>query len=108
MKQKEITINFNQVSSTEDFHGSMKSAFKLPDFYGENVNALIDCLSSLRYPEDEMIGIVLEQDEFLAIKTKGLSALPQLLFNHFIISIENANRLEIHRGNTPTLKIIPE
>ncbi|EMH4164457.1 barstar family protein [Pluralibacter gergoviae] len=39
----------------DDFHNEMKILFGFHDFYGKNTHALIDCLTSLRYPEDGMV-----------------------------------------------------
>lgn len=45
----------------------------IPDFYGANVNALIDCMSSMRFPEERISNIALDKDEILIIECKGLS-----------------------------------
>ena len=106
MKQQEIEIDFSNINSLEEMHTLLQKVFVLPDFYGKNVNALIDCLSSLRYPADEMIGIVLEKEESLLVKTKALSSLNELCLNHFLVSIESANEREKNKGNTETIHLI--
>ena len=43
----EVTIDCRQIHSQEDFHDAMASKLRLPDFYGENLDALYDCLTSI-------------------------------------------------------------
>lgn len=106
MKTKQINLDFSNITSLEEMHSLLKYELSLPEFYGGNINALIDCLSSLRYPQDEMIGIALGQDESLVLKTKSMSSLNEICLNHFLISIENANRLEESRGRKPSIELI--
>src|SRR5436190_1216633 len=90
-KFKEIEINFTEIESLEDMHILLKEKFGFPEFYGKNVNALIDCLSSLRYPDDGMTLVNLELNEILYLKIKGLSNKSDLIINNFLISIESVN-----------------
>jgi len=43
----EVTIDCRQISTREAFHDAMASRLRLPDFYGENLDALYDCLSTI-------------------------------------------------------------
>lgn len=38
-----INIDFKNVKTLKDMHYMLKEIFGFPDFYGYNVNALIDC-----------------------------------------------------------------
>ena len=49
------------------FHAECQIAFGLPDFYGRNMDAWIDCLSSLR-DDDGMSRFVLGPDDVLQIE----------------------------------------
>jgi ribonuclease inhibitor len=42
-----ITINGNLIQTEKDFHKAMKDFLELPDYYGENLDALWDCLTTL-------------------------------------------------------------
>ena len=48
------------------FHALSKAAFGFPDFYGNNLDAWIDCLSYLR-DDDAMSSFRLQPDEVLTI-----------------------------------------
>ncbi|MBE7028325.1 MAG: barnase inhibitor [Ruminococcaceae bacterium] len=42
---KEITIDFTSCKSGKDLHTELKNKLELPNFYGENADALWDCLT---------------------------------------------------------------
>lgn len=50
MKQREIQFDFSDVNSLDEMHDILAYSLQFPDSYGRNVHALIDCLSSLRFP----------------------------------------------------------
>ena len=81
----------------------LADTFGFPDFYGKNVNALIDCWSSLRFPEDEMAGFTFEKDEQILLSVKGLSGMSELIMNHFLISVESVNQLSFDRKQIPLI-----
>ena len=94
MNLVKIEMTLKGVRTLEQLHSHLKEVFKLPDFYGENTHALIDCLSSLRYPEDGMIGITLKPDEYLVIRVKNFLDIKENIKNQFVIAIEEVNRRE--------------
>lgn len=46
----EIILSGANIKTREDFHEEIKKAIDLPKYYGENLDALWDCLTALRYP----------------------------------------------------------
>lgn len=107
MKIKKLSVDFSQVNNLEEMHDALAKVFSFPDFYGKNVHALIDCWSSLRFPEDEMSGITAEKDEVVLLEVKGLSRFDLIMMNHFIISVENVNRFSIERMGLPLILLLP-
>jgi hypothetical protein len=51
---------------TEDFHDIFNEAFGFPAFYGRNMNAWIDCLTSLDAPADGMTRVTVPKGGILA------------------------------------------
>jgi len=62
-----VHLDGRLIGSWPAFHDSCKAAFGFPDFYGRNMDAWIDCLSSLR-DDDGMSSFVLGADEILEIE----------------------------------------
>ncbi|MBR4199882.1 MAG: barstar family protein [Oscillospiraceae bacterium] len=42
-----VTIDCRDIRTNEEFHKAFSSQLRLPGFYGENLDALHDCLTSL-------------------------------------------------------------
>lgn len=86
----ELELDFSGISTIREIHLYLKEIFGFPDFYGENINALIDCLSSLKYPEDGMVSINIEKNQFLLLRIRNVSDLE--IFNMVLIAIKNVNK----------------
>jgi hypothetical protein len=68
----EIKIDTTKITDWNSFHQVFKDALGFPDFYGKNMDASIDCLSSL----DEDIGLCdveLLEDEMLHLHITNTS-----------------------------------
>ncbi|MEE3664884.1 barstar family protein [Brenneria sp. g21c3] len=91
MKVKRLYIDFSKLETMDDFHNEMKSIFGFPDFYGKNTHALIDCLTSLRYPDDGMTTITLKKDETLLLEVNNLNYRNIEVVNTFFSSIQYVN-----------------
>lgn len=105
---KKVVIDFSIVNSLNEMHAVLAEVFGFPDFYGKNVNALIDCWSSLRSPEDEMTRITIAQDELVLLEVKGMTHLDQIMMNHFITAVEGVNeRFKEELGQLPMILLLP-
>lgn len=62
-----VRLNTEQINDWASFHQVCKEAFGFPDFYGENMNAWIDCLTYLNF-DDGMSRFVLAKNERLFIE----------------------------------------
>jgi len=104
---KKIELNFAHTRTSEQMHQLLKEEFGFPDFYGANGHALIDCLSSLRYPEDGMSEITLQHDEILVLECRGLAFKKDTFLGELIAVVSAVNEREVSRGNKPSLFICP-
>lgn len=50
---KEITLDCRDFASRSDLHRAFADALRFPDYYGSNLDALHDCLTSL--PEETIL-----------------------------------------------------
>ncbi|WP_370408177.1 barstar family protein [Tenacibaculum dicentrarchi] len=104
MNFKKLELNFKEIKTLNDMHSMLKERFGFPDFYGNNVNALIDCLSSLRYPDHEMSDFLLDStDDVLIIELKNFSTCENIVVNHFLTAIMGTNNKDRETNNSPSI-----
>jgi RNAse (barnase) inhibitor barstar len=103
MDTKVIELDFSQVRSTRALHELLSKTFGFPAFYGANANALIDCLSSLRLPEDQMTGWTLAPLEVLVIHVRNLFSAPREVWNDFLVAMGAVNAKCDQMGQPPMI-----
>lgn len=67
---KEIIIDCLYISDKEQLHNTLAKELKFPDWYGENLDALYDCLTSIF----EEITIIIENFSSLEEKLDSYAA----------------------------------
>ena len=92
MIQKIVEIDLTSIKDMKEVHVFLQDKFGFPHFYGKNVNALIDCWSSLRFPEDEMCNFTINSEEVLILRIKGFSSASQSIINQLTIAVETVNQ----------------
>ena len=60
-----IDIDSNRIKNRDFFHDCFSKAFGFPYFYGRNMDAWIDCMTSLDSPDDGMTTIHTEPGKTL-------------------------------------------
>lgn len=90
------------------FHAASREAFGFPDFYGNNLDAWVDCMSYLR-DDDGMTRFKLAADEVLEIEVIHSEALRQSapeLLEELAFCIEGINERYADYGEKPAIKLI--
>ncbi len=64
---KRVPIPTEEITDWSSFHDVFARVFGFPDFYGRNMNAWIDCMTSLDSPEDGMSTVHAEPGGVLII-----------------------------------------
>ncbi len=103
IKFKQLDFDFSTIKELDDMHLYLKEKFGFPEFYGKNIPALIDCWSSLRYPEDEMCGISISPNECLILKITGIASVQNVVLQNLLIAIEDVNNRCIYVGENPSI-----
>jgi hypothetical protein len=85
-----IRIDANRILDWSSFHSVFAKAFGFPDFYGANMNAWIDCLSSLDDPDSGMTKIHIESGETLTVLIENAGALKERCPEQFSALVECA------------------
>ena len=57
MLVSKVSIDCERITDRSSFHSVFAEAFGFPGFYGQNMNAWIDCMSFLDAPEEEMTSV---------------------------------------------------
>lgn len=89
--EKEITLDCSKFSNENIFYDEIIPIFGFPDFFGRNINALIDCLSGLRYPEEGMIKVNVTKNGSLLLILKNYSLADDIVQKTLMFSVESVN-----------------
>ncbi|MDQ3620279.1 MAG: barstar family protein [Actinomycetota bacterium] len=63
-----IEIPTDRISDVESFHTVFAELMGFPDFYGRNMAAWVDCMSSVDDPESGMTSVTVKEGEVLTLK----------------------------------------
>ena len=55
--QSVVTLPAEEITDWASFHSVCKRLFGFPDFYGRNMDAWIDCMTSLDNPRDGLTAV---------------------------------------------------
>jgi RNAse (barnase) inhibitor barstar len=67
----QIGLDFSSIVDWQTFHAQFKQKMGFPDFYGNNMNAWIDCMSSIDAPSDGMCKVTVGKNQALEIVANG-------------------------------------
>lgn len=71
---KVIILDFSEILSVEEFHARIKKTCEFPDYYGENMSALSDCLlHDLEIPYDGGCAFVFKDFDSFYMKDKEMA-----------------------------------
>ncbi|MEM9503139.1 MAG: barstar family protein [Cyanobacteria bacterium P01_E01_bin.43] len=103
-----ITINCNAITDAASFHDVFSLAFGFPEFYGRNMDAWIDCMSSLDDPDDGLSTLHCPPDGVLNLQLDNVASFSRRCPDLYFALIEcaafvNWRRTEI--GESPVLCI---
>jgi RNAse (barnase) inhibitor barstar len=67
-----VSLDCNAILDWDSFHKEFARVFGFPGFYGKNMNAWIDCLTSLDAPEDGMTNIHCEPGAVVSLRLENV------------------------------------
>ncbi len=68
---KNVQIDGSKITSWDSFHEQFSETLGFPGFYGRNMNAWNDCMTSLDAPEDGLSSIHVASGDVLVICVSG-------------------------------------
>lgn len=99
-------IDCKNISDWDTFHDEFARVFGFPDFYGRNMDAWNDCMTSIDCPDDGMSNIHCAIGEVLTIELQNISDFKERCPEQYEAIIEcsafvNWRRIDI--GHEPVL-----
>ena len=71
METKVVTVPVDQINDWPTFHEVFQRVLGFPEFYGCNMNAWNDCMTSLDTPEDGMSTVTLPRGGLVVLAIDG-------------------------------------
>ena len=103
-----VTLDGRKLTDLHAFHRECELAFGLPDFYGRNLSALIDCLSGVR-DNDGMSRYTLAADEVLDIELSDASIVSHeapAVMAALEDTVDEVNLRYSEQGEAPPLRLV--
>ena len=102
-----VRLNGASIIDWSSFHSACRTAFGFPDFYGNNMDAWVDCLSYLR-DDEGMSKFRLGPDEVLQIEVADAELMrkqaPEVL-EEMAFCIDAINERYADYGEKPALQL---
>ena len=103
-----VILNGKDISDEASFHAQCVQAFGFPEFYGNSMDACVDCLSYLR-DDENMTQFRLKPNEVLEIVVQDAESMkaqvPDLL-EEMTFCIAGINERYDDYGEKPALKLV--
>lgn len=95
-----VSLDCNGINDWDSFHAEFATVFGFPAFYGRNMDAWIDCLTSLDAPEDGMSTVHCERGSVVTLALSHVKAFAERCPEQYNAVIEcsafvNWRRLEV-------------
>ena len=91
---RKVEIQGNEINNEDELHEFLKKQLEFPDYYGENLSALWDCLTDL-LPEE----VTIEWFDFAESRKKfGKYALGESVAEEFVSLFKRAEESDLMAG----------
>ena len=92
-----VRLDGAQLRDRDSFHSVFAATFGFPGFYGRNMDAWIDCMTSLDAPDDGMTSIHGSASDPVVLQVDNADAVPEELFDNLVecAAFVNMRRLEV-------------
>jgi hypothetical protein len=71
MDTKVVEIPVSRITDWDTFHEVFKNALGFPDFYGRNLDAWNDCMTSLDAPDDGMTSVTVQKGGIVILRIEN-------------------------------------
>lgn len=108
MKNPVVEIDAQRITDWDSFHDVFAEVFGFPDFYGRNMDAWIDCMTSLDASEEGMTQIHVQPGQVVVIQLGQAKSFAQRcpeLYSALIECSAFVNWRRIETGNEPVIAL---
>src|SRR5215213_9411282 len=100
-----VRLDAARLPDWDSFHTVFAMAFGFPDFYGRNMNAWIDCMTSLDAPDDGMTSVHGTAADPVVLQLDNADAVPRPIFDALVECAAFVNWRRIERGDAAILML---
>ena len=103
-----VRIPTDRIKDWDTFHAVFSEVLGFPDFYGRNMNAWIDCLTSVDSPEDGMTSVTTGPGDVLTLElepAKEFAARCPELYHAVVEGSAFVNWRRIETGRRPIVAL---
>ena len=109
METKIINLPTEKIADWDSFHDVFSETFGFPDYYGRNMDAWNDCMSSINSSENGMCRFTIPRGDLLTIKIENVADFKASCPEQYKALLEcvafvNYSRVEI--GDAPILALM--
>ena len=102
------SIDCAKIRDWDSLHDEFAAVFEFPEFYGRNLDAWIDCMTSLDEPEDGMTSIHAPKGNVLTLQLENIAPFREQHPDPYAAIIESSafvNWRRLEGGETAVLAI---
>ena len=106
---EKISIDGDKIRDWESFHAEFANVFGFPSFYGKNMDAWIDCMTSLDCPEDAMSAVHCDKGSIMTIELVHASDVKRRcpeIFDTLLECSGFVNRRRLDVGESAVIELI--
>ena len=103
-----VKIDTRQITDWDSFDNVFTEAFGFPEWYGRNMNAWIDCMSSLDYPDDGLSEIKCQVGDVVVLQLEHadtFAARAPAIFQELLDCSASVNLGRVERGHQAILAL---
>lgn len=87
---KKVKINTDNIHDWDSFHKEFKDKLGFPSFYGNNMNAWIDCMTYLDNPGAGMSNVTVNKGDMLVLELDNVQSFKERCREQYEALIEGA------------------
>jgi RNAse (barnase) inhibitor barstar len=98
-----VRLDAPRLTDWDSFHTVFASTFGFPDFYGRNINAWIDCMTSLDAPEDGLTTVHGTESDPVVLYMENMDKVPDEILKALIEDAAFINYRKLKVGEPAVL-----